>query len=274
MLTMYYHPEVMGSVNNLAIHYWDAVDDEWERVGGQWTELNNSVAVTVEQLGIYALADLAPYFTLDVQPESQSLTQGESAVYSVTLNAYQGFTESVSLSVSSLPGGASAIFGDTPLTPSASTPLTITTAASTLPGDYAVQVRATGGGISRTQSMILEVQPRPTFTLNVKPESQSLVQGESAVYTVMLDAYQGFAEPVDLSVVSGLPVGADATFGSNSLTPPASTPLIIATTISTPADDYTLWVQAMGGEVSHTQSVTLKVRPYIVYVYLPLILKH
>jgi hypothetical protein len=152
--------------------------------------------------------------------------------------------------------------------------LTITTATSTPAGDYVLQIWATGGGINRTQLVTLEIQLRPTFTLDVQPESQSLIQGESAVYTVMLDAYQGFAEPVDLSVVSGLPVGADATFGSNSLTPPASTPLIIATTISTPADDYTLWVQAMGGEVSHTQSVTLKVRPYIVYVYLPLILKH
>jgi hypothetical protein len=277
VLTMHYHPEVMGAVTNLAIHHWDAVDSEWEYAGDEWIELNNSVAVTVEQFGIYVLANLAPYFTLDAQPGSQSLIQGQSAVYTVTLSAYQGFTKSVGLSVSGLPSGVNAIFGSAPLTPPASTSMTISTTTSTPAGDYVLQVQATSGGISRAQSVTLKVQPlsapSPSFTLDVQPESHSLVQGQSAVYTVTLDTDTGFADPVDLSVVSGLPAGASAVFGNATLTPATSTPLTLTTTMSTPADDYVLEVRATSGGISRTQSATLTVQPYSARIYLPLILR-
>jgi hypothetical protein len=55
LLTMHYHPEVMGVASGLAIYWWDAADGEWERVGGERIDLDNSVAATVEQFGIYAL---------------------------------------------------------------------------------------------------------------------------------------------------------------------------------------------------------------------------
>jgi hypothetical protein len=273
VLTMYYHPDVMGSATNLAIHHWDAATEEWEHIGGEWVELDHSVAVTVEQFGIYALADLTPYFTLDVQPETHSLVQGESAVYTVTLSAQYGFTDSVDLSASGLPTSTNATFGNNPLTPPASTPLTITTTTSTPADDYVLQVQATGDGITRTQLITLEVQPRSTFILDVQPETHSLIQGESAVYTITLSAHHGFAGSVYLGV-SGLPSGTNATFGSDPLIPPASTPLTITTSTSTPANDYVLQVQATGGGISHTQSVTLEVQPQIIHVYLPLILKY
>jgi hypothetical protein len=55
VLAMYYHPEVMGVASNLAIYRWDAAGGEWERVGGEQSELDNSVSVAVEQFGVYAL---------------------------------------------------------------------------------------------------------------------------------------------------------------------------------------------------------------------------
>jgi len=55
LLAMYYHPEVMGLATDLAIYHWNAADEEWERVGGEQSELDNSVAAPVEQFGIYAL---------------------------------------------------------------------------------------------------------------------------------------------------------------------------------------------------------------------------
>jgi hypothetical protein len=55
VLAMYYHPEVMGLIGELAIYHWNAVAERWEWVGDERIELDNSVAATVEQLGIYAL---------------------------------------------------------------------------------------------------------------------------------------------------------------------------------------------------------------------------
>jgi hypothetical protein len=55
VLAMYYHPEVMGFARDLAIYWWDAAYGEWERVGGERIEMDNSVAAAVERFGIYAL---------------------------------------------------------------------------------------------------------------------------------------------------------------------------------------------------------------------------
>jgi hypothetical protein len=55
LLTVFYHPEVMGSARDLAIYHWNAADEEWERVNDEQSELDNSVTAPVEQFGIYAL---------------------------------------------------------------------------------------------------------------------------------------------------------------------------------------------------------------------------
>jgi hypothetical protein len=46
---------VVGYASELAVYWWDAVAGEWERVGSERIELDNSVAAAVEQFGIYAL---------------------------------------------------------------------------------------------------------------------------------------------------------------------------------------------------------------------------
>jgi len=55
LLTVHYHPEVMGAASDLAIYWWDAAEEEWEWMGGEQSDLDNSVAAAVEQFGIYAL---------------------------------------------------------------------------------------------------------------------------------------------------------------------------------------------------------------------------
>ena len=55
VLRLYYHPEVMGSADDLAIYWWDAAGRKWLPVGGERLELENSVGAAVQQTGIYAL---------------------------------------------------------------------------------------------------------------------------------------------------------------------------------------------------------------------------
>jgi hypothetical protein len=55
LLRMFYHPEVMGTVNDLAIYYWNAVMGQWERLSGVRFEIDHSVSVKVDQFGVYAL---------------------------------------------------------------------------------------------------------------------------------------------------------------------------------------------------------------------------
>jgi hypothetical protein len=55
VLRIHYHPEVMGTAEDLAIYWWDGAAGMWLPVGGERLELDNSVSTAVQQTGIYAL---------------------------------------------------------------------------------------------------------------------------------------------------------------------------------------------------------------------------
>jgi len=96
-------------------------------------------------------------FTLSATPEGQSITAGGSAVYTVSTTAVNGFDSSVKLSVSGLPSGATAKFSPTSITGAGSSKLTITTTSSTPAGDFNLTITGTGGTLTQTTLIALEV---------------------------------------------------------------------------------------------------------------------
>lgn len=68
-------------------------------------------------------------YTIGIVPSSKTVSKGASAVYDVTINAGEGFTDNVTLGVTGLPGGVTPTFADNPLGPDATTTLTIPTSA-------------------------------------------------------------------------------------------------------------------------------------------------
>ena len=60
----------------------------------------------------------------------------------------------------------------------------------------------------------------PDFQLTIAPAIQTLPPGESVSYAIGVAAFNGFSDPVELSVVD-LPAGVTATFSENPVTPPA-----------------------------------------------------
>jgi hypothetical protein len=85
----------------------------------------------------------------------------------VTLTAYDGFAVPVDLSVTNVPTGANAMFGSDSLIPSAETLLTITVPSDALDGDYTLSVQGAGGGLTREQSVALEVHSQPSGAVPV-----------------------------------------------------------------------------------------------------------
>lgn len=55
LLTMYHHPDVMGYASEPALYWWNALTKEWSCIKGEWKEMDQSVSVAVQPLGIYAL---------------------------------------------------------------------------------------------------------------------------------------------------------------------------------------------------------------------------
>jgi hypothetical protein len=98
----------------------------------------------------------APDFNLSASPTTRTINRGTSTTYAVTVNRLNGFSPTVSLSVTGLPSRTSASFSPNPATGSST--LTVTTNRRTSVGTYTLTVTATGGGLSRTVKVTLKTQ--------------------------------------------------------------------------------------------------------------------
>jgi subtilisin family serine protease len=79
------------------------------------------------------------------------------------------------------------------------------------------------------------------YTLLVTPPTVNVCAPDSAQFQVEVGQYQGFAEPVSLTVTGGL-AGATTNFSVNPVTPPGSSLLEIGNTAAVPPGSYPLQV--------------------------------
>jgi subtilase family serine protease len=199
----------------------------------------------------------SPEFSLSASPSSQTLTQGGNTSYSVSITPSGGFSSSVDLSVSGLPGGASGSFNPDPATTSAT--LNVTTSSSTPAGSYTLTITGTSGSLAHTTTVTLDVQAAQTgdFSLSAAPSSATVQRGNSTSYAVSITPSGGFDGQVQLSV-SGLPRAAHASFSPDPAT--SSSTLTVTTKRSTPTGTSTLTITGTSGGLTRQTSVTLVVQ--------------
>jgi hypothetical protein len=199
-----------------------------------------------------AIAD----FSISASPASQTVLQGGSTSYTVTLTTGPSFAGTVNFSVSGLPGGATPTFSPTSLTASGTSVLNITVAGTTTPGVYPLTISGSDGVSVRSASVSLTINPAGDFSLTVSPQSQSVQQGQNIGYGVTVGALSGFASVVNLSI-SGLPAGATASFNPPSINTSGLSSLSIVTAATTPGGNYTITVTGTSGGVTHSANATL-----------------
>jgi hypothetical protein len=202
----------------------------------------------------------APDFSLTASPASQTVVQGSSTTFTINVSRVGGFTGSVALSVSGLPGGATGAFSPNPAGGASST-LTVTTATATGTGSYSLTVTGTSGSLTHSANATLAVTapPPPDFSVSASPGSQTIGQGGSTTYTVNITRISGFAGAITLTI-GGLPSGAGGNFGPNPATGSTST-LTVTSAASTPPGSYPLTITGTSGSLTHTASATLVVSP-------------
>ncbi len=116
---------------------------------------------------------VAPDFMIDVNPASQTATQGQTVSYSVNVASLNGFNSQVSLSVSGLPSGANGIFSNPSGTPNFTSPLTITLPGNVTAGSYTLTVTGSGSGLSHTANLALAVNATMVTQTQASPTQTS-----------------------------------------------------------------------------------------------------
>jgi hypothetical protein len=96
-------------------------------------------------------------FSISDAPASGSVTAGGSATSTVTTAVTSGSAQSVALSASGLPAGATASFNPASVTAGGTSTLTITTASTTRAGTYTVTVTGAAASGSHTATLMLTV---------------------------------------------------------------------------------------------------------------------
>jgi parallel beta-helix repeat protein len=205
----------------------------------------------------YTLTVTTLDFTINTSPTSGSINRSESTAATVSLSPINGFDNTVSLSASGLPSGATANFTPSSGTPSFASTLTISTASTTPVGTYSITINGTGGGMTHGTTYTLTVTT-PDFTISVNPTIGSQNHGEYINATVSLSSINGFDNGVSLSA-SGLPSGAVATFAPSSGTPSFASTLTISTAPTTPIGTYLITITGNGGGMTHGTTYTLTV---------------
>jgi PKD repeat protein len=133
----------------------------------------------------------------------------------------------------------------------------------TAAGQYTVSltVANAGGSDSETKTGHISVAPAPDFSLTVSPPQRNVFRGLFTSYTIDLAAVNGFSGPVSLSV-SGLPSGVTASFSRNPVAVPSTTSsrMTVSVPVMTTTGTYPLVVTGASGSLSHSTTVSLRVR--------------
>lgn len=98
-------------------------------------------------------------FSISVSPASASVNPGGSATTTVSTAVTSGSAQTVTLSASGLPSGATASFNPASVTAGGSSTATITTSSSTPAGTYPITITGTGTSATHSTSFSLTVNP-------------------------------------------------------------------------------------------------------------------
>jgi len=213
-----------------------------------------------------------PTLTLTAQPDVHTVLPGDTAAYTLSLTAGEGFAAPVDLTLQGEPSGTTVLFDPNPVTPPGTSQLYITTAASTAAGIYAMTVTASSGVLTDTANLtLIMASAAPSFSLNISPTTRIARPNQVVSYTTVVAEVNGFSQPVSLTVI-GLPTGIDAGWSVNPVTPGNSSILTLSIPGGPSFGDHLL--QVVG--TADTQVVTAGIEMIIGYpfrIYLPIILK-
>jgi hypothetical protein len=181
-------------------------------------------------------------FDVTVQPSRQTIAPGMPTAFTVLVSSTGGFNAPVKLQVdnqASLPSSISAVFTPSTVTPPADGSgyaiLVISTTTSTPTKEYKLTISGTGGGLTDSATVTLEVTTKSTFAVSASPFSQVIGLTYSKQFTVTVTSLGQFSSSVSLTL-DQVPYGVSYSFDRPSVTPPPGSSDYATLTISVGAN--------------------------------------
>jgi hypothetical protein len=198
-----------------------------------------------------------PAFSITTSPGSATVGQGSTANYTIAIAGFNGFSDTVNLTMGSLPAGVTPNFNPSSLSAGQTSTLSLATTGSTPAGTYPITIVASTASLTHTAEVNLVVKA-PDFTISASPSSRTVTQGNGTSYTVTIGALNGFTGTVGFST-TGLPSGAGATFSPTTVTTSGNSTMNVTTSTTTPTGTYTITITGTSGSLHHSASVRLVV---------------
>ena len=177
-----------------------------------------------------------------VQPSRQTIAPGMPTAFTVLVSSTGGFNAPVKLQLdnqASLPSSISAVFTPSTVTPPADGSgyaiLVISTTTSTPTKEYTLTISGTGGGVTDSATVTLEVTTKTTFTVSASPFSQIIGLTYSKQFAITVTSLGQFSSSVSLTL-DQVPYGVSYSFDPASVTPPPGSSAYTTLTLSVGAD--------------------------------------
>ncbi len=224
------------------------------KLGSATITLTATSGTITETATIDLTVTALPNFTVTVAPASVSVVQGASITSTISINPSNGFSGNVSLAATNLATGVTASLSPNPAT--SSSMLTLSVSSSATLGTATVTITGTSGALIQSTSIIVTVQPAPSFTLSVAPSMLNVAQNGNNTGTVTVNSQNGFNGSVMLSA-SDLPSGIAASFNPNPTT--ATSVLTLTANSSASAGSATITVTGTSGSLIQVATVDITV---------------
>jgi hypothetical protein len=195
-----------------------------------------------------------PEFHLTSSVTRLIIAPGDSGSTTITVKSDQGFSGSVSLSVTGLPDGVIPSWSEN--STATSSELTLTVPESAVRGSYLVKVTGVYASHKETASVALVVDA-PGFS--ILPTSSRIVvrAGLKSGTKIVISRFKGFTSPVTLAITSPLPAGVSAVWSGNPAQNHAE--LTLSASSSAPLASSVLTITATSGNLTATTTVSLVV---------------
>jgi hypothetical protein len=216
--------------------------------GAQTLTASTTIALTVGP---------PPSFVLAAGLSTLTVAQGSSNMDTITVTGADGFTGSVTLSVSDLPTGVTASFDTNPTTGSSNLTLTASSSAA-LGGPFTVTITGTSGGQTDSTTLQLTVVVPPSFTLLAQNPTLSISLGTSATDPIQITQLGGFTGVVQFTV-TGLPSGVSASFSPNPASGASTTMTVTAAATAEIEGPVSVTVTGTSGKIFEEATVALTV---------------